>query len=88
MTTLVGRECWHVDSGTLLHGRISSQWFDPDICGLLLDNGETRHIASQSAILSLDAAIDACSQKIEIWKSLERQLCQEWDARNSDGAAA
>ena len=86
MTTLVNRECWHIASGHLEHGQITSQRFNPDMCVLRLDSGTERPIASVNAILALSQAIDECSKQAEYWIRQERLLCIRYDEQTKEAS--
>lgn len=85
MTTLIGRECWHTDGGTLLHGKIVSHRLDQNICEILLLDGTKRPVSSLSVILRIEDAVKSCEDKADIWMRRASDLEADMQIR-SDAA--
>ncbi len=73
MAMLVGREAWYAD-GCLYHGIIASQQFNPNICILRLDNGETRACPTMNLALTPQEAIDQCEENSDYWDIKSQKL--------------
>lgn len=77
MATLVNRECWYTTSGILIHGRVVEQWFSPDICGILADDGRQFVAATLLIAFSLSEAVDKCDDNAEYWRYQASKLRME-----------
>jgi hypothetical protein len=76
MTTLVGREFWHISS-ILRHGVVTEQKFSPDYCLAASAFGDLA-LPSTSLILNKQEVINQCREEAAYWskkaEELEREL--------------
>lgn len=67
MATLVNREFWAVGQGRLVHGKIESQYFDPDNCKVIDDFGVKNYLPTSIIRLSKEDVIPDILNEIEYW---------------------